>query len=98
MADSPLPSRIRTLQEVRQWFFDQGLTVTEWSRQHGFRADCVYALLAGRTQGRRGHAHRAALALGLKRSAHAVETAEAGPRVSASPRTLTSEEAPMSAL
>jgi len=56
----------RTLAEVRDWFFDEGLTVSDWARQHGLRPDAVYALLAGRTRGKRGQAHRVALALGLK--------------------------------
>jgi hypothetical protein len=34
----------------------------------------VYALLSGRTKGRRGDAHRAALALGLKRPVRASGT------------------------
>lgn len=56
----------KTLNEVKQWFFREGLPVTEWAKAHGFRPDAVYALLAGRTVGRRGQAHRAAIALGLK--------------------------------
>lgn len=56
----------RTLPEVRDWFFQEGLPVTEWARQHGFRPEAIYSLLAGRTRGSRGQAHRAAVALGLK--------------------------------
>ena len=59
----------KTLDEVNQWFFSEGLPITQWARAHGFRPEVVYALLAGRTVGRRGQAHRAAIALGLKRGA-----------------------------
>lgn len=59
-------SRARTVQEAREWFELSGQTVTQWSRDHGFRPEVVYSLLAGRTRGRRGDAHRAAVALGLK--------------------------------
>lgn len=55
-----------TLDEVKQWFFREGLPVNQWARAHGFPPETVYALLAGRTVGRRGQAHRAAVALGLK--------------------------------
>lgn len=55
-----------TLDEVKQWFLREGLPVNEWARAHGFTPETVYALLAGRTAGRRGQAHRAAVALGLK--------------------------------
>lgn len=58
----------RTLQETREWFDETGTTVTDWARAHGFPAATVYALLSGRTRGRRGAAHAAAVALGLKRS------------------------------
>lgn len=44
----------------------QGVTVTDWARANGFTANIVYTLLSGRTRGRRGKAHQAAVALGLK--------------------------------
>jgi gp16 family phage-associated protein len=57
---------VKSLDEVRRWFFDEGLTVVGWARRHGLPPAAVYALLAGRTRGRRGQAHLAAIALGLK--------------------------------
>ena len=57
----------RTPAEVRSWFFEEGLAVSAWALQHGFRPQVVYALLAGRTRGSRGQAHCVAVALGLKR-------------------------------
>jgi gp16 family phage-associated protein len=58
--------RARTAEEARAWFEGTGQTVTQWAQDHGFSASVVYALLSGRTRGRRGDAHRAAIALGLK--------------------------------
>lgn len=58
--------RCRTRQEITAWFHDSGATVAEWAASHGFQPEVVYSLLAGRTKGRRGQAHRAAVALGLK--------------------------------
>jgi gp16 family phage-associated protein len=66
MSASLASNKPKTLNEVKQWFFREGLPVTEWAKAHGFRPEAVYALLAGRTVGRRGQAHRAAIALGLK--------------------------------
>lgn len=56
-----------TREQVRAWFEEEGITVSEWARQHGFGRAEVYALLLGRTRGRRGKSHQVALALGLKR-------------------------------
>jgi len=58
--------RCRTRQEALTWFQDSGETVAEWALSNGFPPAVVYSLLAGRTKGRRGQAHRAAVALGLK--------------------------------
>lgn len=43
-----------------------GITVTEWSRKHGFDRYTVTDLLRGKRKGLWGEAHRAAVALGLK--------------------------------
>jgi gp16 family phage-associated protein len=58
----------RTREEVLAAFEAQGLSVTEWAAAHGFRREDVYAVLGGRTRGRRGEAHRIAVALGIKPS------------------------------
>jgi gp16 family phage-associated protein len=55
-----------TLAEVRNAFETAGLTVAEWADAEGFRRENVYAVLAGRSKGRRGESHRIARALGLK--------------------------------
>ena len=54
------------LPDLRQAFVDAGVSVSEWADHHGFRRESVYAVLSGRSKGRRGEAHRIAVALGLK--------------------------------
>jgi gp16 family phage-associated protein len=68
----------RTVEEAREWFEVTGQTVTQWAQDHGFPASVVYALLSGRTRGRRGKAHRAAVALGLKPDIRTIETPGTG--------------------
>lgn len=63
----------RTLAEAREWFELSGETVSAWAKSHGFQPSVVYALLSGRTRGRRGDAHRAAIALGIKRGIERLE-------------------------
>lgn len=68
----------RTVEEAREWFEVTGQTVTQWAQDHGFPASVIYALLSGRTRGRRGKAHRAAVALGLKPDIRTVEAPASG--------------------
>lgn len=56
----------RSLQQAREWFDIHGISVTEWAQSRGFERATVYAVLSGRTRGRRGQAHAIAVALGLK--------------------------------
>lgn len=53
-------------QQVKQDFAMRGESIAEWARKHGFAPQYVYDLLAGRTMGTKGEAHRAAVLLGLK--------------------------------
>lgn len=57
---------VRTRDEVLRLFELQGVSVSDWARAHNFRRENVYSVLAGRTRGRRGEAHRISVALGLK--------------------------------
>jgi gp16 family phage-associated protein len=57
---------LRSRQQARRWFEAEGISVSDWAKANGFRRDVVYAVLAGRTRGRRGAAHRVAVALGIK--------------------------------
>lgn len=59
-------TKLRSFQEVRDSFERNGLTVTGWAAEQGFRASDVYAVLSGRAKGRRGTAYQIAVALGIK--------------------------------
>jgi gp16 family phage-associated protein len=52
--------------QVKRWFEANGLSVTDWATARGFKREQVYAVLNGRSTGRRGAAHRIAVELGLK--------------------------------
>lgn len=67
MVNYPKPASIQTPSEIRQWFFENGISVTEWARVNGFQRAVVYAALEGRTRGCRGQSHAVAVALGLKK-------------------------------
>lgn len=67
-----------TLEQAKAWFYANGESVSDWAKAHGFRREIVYAVLAGRTRGYRGEAHRVAVALGLKAPPSA-QTAPGGP-------------------
>ncbi|WP_296871388.1 DNA-binding protein [Tibeticola sp.] len=60
-------NKLRTHQEARAWLHEQGITITQWSEDHGFSHPLVREVLAGRKKGLRGQAHNIAIALGLKR-------------------------------
>lgn len=66
MTQSDKSNACRTRAEVLEMFENEGLTISDWARVNGFAANVVYTLLSGRTLGRRGKAHKAAVALGLK--------------------------------
>lgn len=54
------------LQKLRQEFFDKGICVSDWAREHHFDKHIVYAVLSGRVKCNRGESHKVAQALGLK--------------------------------
>lgn len=60
-------SRLRSEAEVRAEFARLGLSVGAWARAHGFSAQLVYQVLAGRKRALRGQSHEIAVRLGLKR-------------------------------
>lgn len=57
---------LQTPTEVRQWLERHGVTVSDWARAHDFDPAVVFALLSGRTRGRRGKAFEVAVALKLR--------------------------------
>ncbi|MBO9855168.1 MULTISPECIES: hypothetical protein [Xanthomonas] len=58
--------QVRTLDQARQWLVSNGITVSGFARQLGVSRTVVDDLLRGRSQGKYGDAHTAAVALGLK--------------------------------
>ncbi|MDO9232639.1 MAG: DNA-binding protein [Methylotenera sp.] len=55
--------------EVRSLFEVDGISVAEWSRDHGFPSALVYRVLRGEAKCRRGETHKIAIALGIKPAA-----------------------------
>jgi len=55
-----------SLSEVCNLFEANGISVAEWSRDHGFPSALVYRVLRGETKCRRGETHKIAIALGIK--------------------------------
>jgi gp16 family phage-associated protein len=53
-------------QQVKAQFAAEGISIAEWSRLRGFNCLTVYRVLAGSVKGKRGEAHKIAVALGLK--------------------------------
>ncbi|NHZ45042.1 DNA-binding protein [Massilia sp. CCM 8693] len=53
---------------IRKQFYEHGVTVADWAREHGFDAHLVYSVLNGRSRAQRGESHRIAIALGLKKA------------------------------
>jgi len=67
-----MSDRLLTAQEARTWFYFEGISVTDWAREHGFPRQAVYAVLSGKSRCTRGRGHRIAVALGMKRSADGI--------------------------
>jgi len=56
----------RSLEQARDWFRSEGISVRDWAARQGFDPGEVYAFLNGRTKGYRGNSHRVAVALRVK--------------------------------
>lgn len=54
------------LANVKATFEAEGISISEWARDHGFNVITVYRVLSGRVKGKRGEAHKIAVALGIK--------------------------------
>ena len=57
---------LKTLEEVRAEFDRCGISISSWAVKHGIPRNIVSGVLEGRLKGKRGHAHNAAVLLGLK--------------------------------
>jgi gp16 family phage-associated protein len=60
--DEPLDKRML----FKQKLMAQGKTITSWAKENGFEYPVVVQVLNGTNKGKRGEAHRVAVALGLK--------------------------------
>ncbi|WP_323134492.1 hypothetical protein [Xanthomonas campestris] len=58
--------QVRTPDQAREWLMSNGLTMSGFARRLGVNRTVIDDLLRGRSQGKYGDAHTAAVALGLK--------------------------------
>jgi gp16 family phage-associated protein len=57
---------IKSLEEVKRDFDENGISVAHWARNRGFSLPLVYSVLNGRSQARRGESFKIGVALGLR--------------------------------
>ena len=57
---------VKTLKEAADEFRKAGISVSEWSRQNGFKLYQVRDVLRGKSKGNFGEVHKIAVALGIK--------------------------------
>lgn len=67
-----MSDQLHTAREIRNRFYDMGISITDWAQEHGFARQAVYAVLSGKSRCTRGHGHQIAVALGMKRSADGI--------------------------
>jgi len=58
--------KLLTPEQVRQRHRRSGYPLSRWARDHGYRPDQVYRVMAGIDKGYYGMAHEIAVKLGLK--------------------------------
>lgn len=58
--------KLKTAAEARAWLSEQGLSIAEWCRQHGFSRSLVMNILADSKPCHRGQSHQIAVMLGMK--------------------------------
>ena len=58
-----------TLEQVKQDFEKRGVSFASWAKEHKYKYGTVIAVINGANKGRRGEAHRVAVALGIKQDA-----------------------------
>jgi gp16 family phage-associated protein len=57
-----------TPEQIKQRFKREGLTFTQWAKDHGYPVNKVHRVMAGIEKGHYGKAHEIAVKLGLKPS------------------------------
>jgi gp16 family phage-associated protein len=55
-----------TPDKIKDKFHREGVTFTEWAKQHGYSRGEVYRVLNGQAKAKYGRAHEIAVKLGLK--------------------------------
>lgn len=58
--------KIKTADQIKTEFHNQGQTFSNWARINGYREQEVYRVLNGFAKGKYGKAHEIAVKLGLK--------------------------------
>jgi gp16 family phage-associated protein len=61
-----MTTQLKTPEQARQWFDDNGISITEWCRDNKLSRMAVVEIIYGRRKGLRGEGHKAAVALGIK--------------------------------
>ncbi|HAV5768653.1 TPA: DNA-binding protein [Acinetobacter baumannii] len=57
----------KSIKQVRDDFYDSGVSIAEWARNNNFSPDLVYRVLANNRIPQRGESHKIAIKLGLKK-------------------------------
>lgn len=57
-----------TADQVKAKFKREGMTFTQWAKQHGYDRHKVYLVLNGQNKALYGQGHEIAVALGIKQS------------------------------
>lgn len=58
--------KLRTAPEAKVWLQYQGISVSQWAREHNVSAALVFEILSGRKKCHRGMSHNIAIQLGMK--------------------------------
>lgn len=57
---------LRTSEEVRALFNENGVSISDWARERGFSVVLTRMVIAGKRKCLRGQSHQIAVALGMK--------------------------------
>ena len=79
--------KLRTHLEARAWLNYQGISATQWAREHKFNEGLVLEVLAGRRKCNRGQSHNIAVALGMKHGVPTTRPGRAAPALAAAEAT-----------
>lgn len=73
--------KLRTHLEARADLDYQGISVTQWAREHKVNRSLVYEILAGRKKCLRGMSHNIAVQLGMKAGVVTTRPGRVSPQV-----------------